>query len=133
MARGGFRVNKNVIVALGALSGLVSLVAMIRLVAGAGLGSTFAWVFILLAMLPWVGYSAYRAHHGRMTASAALAVLAMCAVGVIGVWLFTFGPVLALACSLAAFVVIWVYDWPPRRERGEDQFVRIEELATDER
>ena len=31
--------------------------------------------------------------------------------------------------SLAAFVVIWVHDWPPRRERGEDVFVRIEDLS----
>jgi hypothetical protein len=125
--------NKNAIVALGALTGAVGLLAMIRLVAGAGLGSTFSWVFILLAMLPWVGYSAYRAYHGHLTSSAGLTVLGLCAVGMVGVWLFTIGPVLALACSLAAFLIIWVYDWPPRRERGEDQFVRIEELATDER
>jgi hypothetical protein len=38
------------------------------------------------------------------------------------------GPVLALACSLAAFIVIWVSDWPPRRVIGEERFVRIEEL-----
>ena len=29
------------------------------------------------------------------------------------------GSRLALACSLAAFVVIWVSDWPPRRVTGE--------------
>ena len=39
--------------------------------------------------------------------------------------------VLALAGSLAAFVVIWVKDWPPPRPRTEERFVRIEELATD--
>jgi hypothetical protein len=44
------------------------------------------------------------------------------------VWLFVLGPVLALACSLAAFAVLWVSDWPPRRSAGEERFVRIEEL-----
>jgi hypothetical protein len=34
---------------------------------------------------------------------------------------------------LAAFVVIWVKDWPPRRPVGEDRFVRIEELTADDR
>ncbi len=55
--------NKHLAAALGALTGLVSLVAMIRLVSGAfteGM-STFAWVAILLAMLPWIGYAAWRA------------------------------------------------------------------------
>jgi RsiW-degrading membrane proteinase PrsW (M82 family) len=44
------------------------------------------------------------------------------------VWLFVLGPVVALACSLSAFVVIWVSDWPPRRATSEERFVRIEEL-----
>jgi hypothetical protein len=38
------------------------------------------------------------------------------------------GPVVALACSLAAFVFIWVSDWPATRSTGEERFVRIEEL-----
>jgi hypothetical protein len=49
-------------------------------------------------------------------------------VGCVVVWLFVLGPVVALACSLAAFVVIWVSDWPPRRATGEERFVRVEEL-----
>ena len=36
--------------------------------------------------------------------------------------------VLALGCSLLAFVVVWVSDWPRPQHRGEDHFVRIEEL-----
>jgi hypothetical protein len=40
--------------------------------------------------------------------------------------------VVALVCSLAAFVVIWVYDWPARRPRGDDGFVRLEELRADD-
>ena len=60
--------NKNLALALGALTGLVSLVAMVRLVSGAFDGglSVFAWVITLLAMVPWVGYAAVRARHGRL-------------------------------------------------------------------
>ena len=123
--------NRNVTLALGALTGLVSMIAMIRLVAGAGLSSAFAWAFILMAMVPWIAYSAWRARHGRLSRAGAVAVLLLGLVGLVGVWLFTLGPVVALACSLAAFAVIWVHDWPPRRERGEDQYVRIEELSSE--
>jgi len=103
---------------------------MIRLVSGAftqGM-STFAWVAILLAMLPWIGYAAWRGRHGRLSRRGALTVLLLNAVGSVVVWLFVLGPVVALACSLAAFAVIWVSDWPPRLPRGEERFVRIEEL-----
>ena len=122
--------NKHLAAALGALTGLVSLVAMIRLVSGAfpeGM-STFAWVAILLAMLPWIGYTAWRGHHGHLSKRGVLAVLLLDLVGCVVVWLFVLGPVVALACSLAAFAVIWVSDWPPRRLTGEDRYVRIEEL-----
>ena len=61
-----------------------------------------------------------------------IAVLCLDAVGLVVVWLFTIGPVLALACSLSAFVVIWVNDWPARRPQGEERFVRIEDLQSDE-
>jgi len=44
------------------------------------------------------------------------------------VWLSVLGPVIALSCSLAAFVFIWVSDWPARRPLTEERFVRIEEL-----
>src|ERR671916_3499593 len=127
--------NKNLALALGALTGLVSLVAMVRLVSGAfdsGL-SVFAWVVTLLAMVPWVGYAAVRARHGRLTVRNAAAITLLDLVGVATVWLFVLGPVIALTCSLAAFAVIWVKDWPERHARGEERFVRIEELTADER
>jgi hypothetical protein len=122
--------NRNLGTVLGALTGLVGLVAMIRLVSGAfshGM-SAFAWIAILLAMLPWIGYAAWRGRHGQLGRRGAVAVLLLDLVGCIVVWLFVLGPVVALACSLAAFAVIWVSDWPPRREAGEERFVRIEEL-----
>jgi hypothetical protein len=121
--------NKNLAAALGALTGLVGLIGMIRLASGAfshGM-SAFAWVVILSAMLPWIGYVAWRARHGRLRKGSALAVLLLDLVGCVVVWLFVLGPVVALACSLAAFVVIWVSDWPPRRHASE-RFVRLEEL-----
>ena len=127
--------NKNLALALGALTGLVSLVAMVRLVSGAfdsGL-SVFAWVVTLLAMVPWVGYVAVRARHGRLTVRNAVTIALLDLVGVATVWLFVLGPVIALTCSLAAFAVIWVKDWPTRPVRGEDRFVRIEELTVEER
>jgi hypothetical protein len=126
--------NKNLALVLGALTGLVSLVAMVRLVSGAFDGglSVFAWVITLLAMVPWVGYAAVRARHGRLTPRNAVIVALLDLLGVATVWLFVLGPVVALSCSLAAFAVIWVKDWPTRPERGEDRFVRIEELTTEE-
>ncbi len=128
-------VNKNLALALGALTGLVSLMAMVRLVSGAFDGglSVFAWVITLLAMLPWVAYAAVRARHGRLTGRNALTVAGLDIVGLIVVWLFVLGPVIALTCSLAAFAVIWVRDWPEHRPRSEERFVRIEELTADER
>ena len=127
--------NKNLALALGALTGLVSLMAMVRLVSGAFDGglSVFAWVITLLAMVPWVSYAAVRARHGRLTLRNALAVAGLDVVGLSVVWLFVLGPVIALTCSLAAFAVIWVRDWPERRSRSEERFVRIEELTADER
>ena len=121
---------KNIAAALGALTGLLSLVAMIRLVSGAftqGM-STFAWVAILLAMLPWMGYAAWRGRHGHLSRRGALAVLLLNLLGCVVVWLFVLGPVIALTCSLAAFAVIWVSDWPARRPLTEERFVRIEEF-----
>ncbi len=126
--------RKDVRLALGGFTGLVSLLAMIRLVSD-GFStpmSPLAWGFVLLAMVPWIGYASWRARHGHLTARAGLAVLTLCVAGLLSVWLFTVGAVLALAFSLAAFVIIWVHDWPPRRARGEDQFVRIEDLVADE-
>ncbi len=122
--------NKNLAAALGALTGLVGLVGMIRLASGAfshGM-SAFAWVVILSAMLPWIGYAAWRGRHGHLRKRSALAVLMLDLFGCVMVWLFVLGPVVALACSLAAFAVIWVSDWPLRRQTSET-FVRIEELS----
>jgi hypothetical protein len=122
--------HKNLAMALGALTGLVGLVAMIRLASGAFANgmSIFAWAAILSAMVPWIVYAAWRGRHGHLNKRGALAVLLLDLVGCVAVWLFVLGPVVALACSLAAFVVIWVSDWPPRRVTSEERFVRIEEL-----
>jgi hypothetical protein len=122
--------HKNLAMALGALTGLVGLVAMIRLASGAFANgmSIFAWVAILSAMVPWIVYAAWRGRHGHLNKRGALAVLLLDLVGCVVVWLFVLGPVVALACSLAAFVIIWVSDWPPRRVTSEERFVRIEEL-----
>jgi hypothetical protein len=122
--------NKNLAMGLGALTGLVGLAGMIRLASGAFTNgiSTFAWGAILSAMLPWIAYAAWRGRHGHLSRRGALAVLLLDLLGCVVVWLFVLGPVVALACSLAAFVVIWVSDWPARRSTGEERFVRIEEL-----
>lgn len=126
--------SRPVTVVLGALTGLVGLAGMARLAAGAfdGAMSRFAWVVVLAAMLPWVVYVASRARHGRLSGVRLVLVAALVVAGAATVWLSVLGPVLALACSLAAFVLIWVSDWPDRRPRGEDRFVRIEELQRDE-
>ncbi len=124
-------VNKGLTSALGALTGLVGLIAMMRLIAGAGFTSMFAWVFLLAAMLPWTGYCIWRARHGRLRPRAALGVFGLAVLGLISVWLFTLGPVIALACSLLAFVIIWVHDWPQLRERRESQYVGVEELTAE--
>jgi len=126
--------NKNFALALGAIAGAVALIAMIRLASGAfSHGMTgFAWITILVAMIPWIAYCAWRARRGHLSWRNALLVLGLCFVGLISVWLSTLGPVIALACSLAAFAVIWVSDWPPRRGSSCDRFVRIEELQTED-
>ena len=130
-----YMINRYLALGLGALTGLLSLLAMVRLVSGAFSGglSVFAWVVTLLAMVPWVGYVAVRARHGRIARRSALVVLIIDLAGLVVVWLGVVGPVLALAGSLAAFVVIWIKDWPVPRPRNEERFVRIEELATDDR
>ncbi|SDS90407.1 hypothetical protein SAMN04488543_2613 [Friedmanniella luteola] len=127
-------VSRSTALLAGGLTGLLSLTGMLRLTAGAFSGqlSRFALVVVLLAMLPWVAYVAHRARHGRMTTRALVVVLGLVVVGFAAVWLAVFGPVLALLCSLGAFAVVWVSDWPQRRPRGDDRFVRIEELQRDE-
>ena len=119
---------------LGALSGIVTLVAMIKLISGAfdtGI-SVFALGFCLLALVPWVAYVAWRARRARLGRGSMLAVLVLDVVGLVLVWIFTAGAVAALACAFAAFVVIWVNDLPVRAPRGEDRFVRIEDLQHDD-
>ncbi len=123
--------TKRLAMVLGALTGLLTLVAMLRLISGAfsrGM-SGFAWGFALVALVPWIVYTAWRARRGRLSVRAAVAVLVLDLVGLALVLLDTIGPVLAVACAFAAFVVIWVADLPNREPRGEDRFVRIEELT----
>lgn len=102
--------------ALGALTGGIALVAMLRLVSGAFTGrmSGFALTVTLVAMVPWLGYVTWRARRSRLTPRAALTVLVLDVVGLALVFLFVFGPVLALGLSFAAFVLVWVGDRPRR-------------------
>ena len=116
--------------ALGVLTGAIALVAMLRLVAGAFTGgmSQFALVVTLVAMVPWLAYVTWRARRSRLTARNALVVLGLDVVGLALVWVLVFGPVLALAASFAAFVVLWLGDRPRRRDPLADRYVRVEEL-----
>lgn len=132
--QGATSVPRAVAAAAGALTGLLSLTGMVRLTAGAfadGM-SRLVWALVLAAMLPWVVYVAARARHGRLSPRGLAAVLVLVAVGFAAVWLSVLGPVLALACSLTAFAVVWISDWPQRRARGEDRYVRIEELQRED-
>ncbi len=107
---------------------------MLRLTGGvfSGTLARFAVVVVLLAMLPWALYTAHRARHGRLSLTSLAVVLGLVVVGLGVVWLSVLGPVLALVCSLAAFGMIWVSDWPSRRPSGNDRFVAIEELQRDD-
>lgn len=131
--RGLDMTNPHLRLALGLLTGLVGLVAMLRLVSGAFTESMspFAWMFVALAMVPWVAYAGWRARHGQLTQRAGLLVLGLGVVGLVLAWLFTIGAVVALACSLAAFVIIWIHDWPSRRPAAQERIVPIDELASD--
>ncbi len=126
--------SPNLKLALGALTGALTLVAMIRLISGGfpGAVSPLAWSFILLALLPWIVYAGWRGRRSRLTPRTGLVVLGIDVIALILVWLFTIGPVLALAGSFVAFVVIWVNDWPARKPRGEERFVRIEDFGRDD-
>ncbi len=120
---------------LGVLTGLLGLVGMARLATGAfGSGplARFAWVVVLAAMVPWVAYTAWRGWHGRPSGRRLVVVALLVTLGAATVWLAVLGPVLALASSLAAFVLIWVSDWPPRRVLGSERFVRLEELQLED-
>ena len=83
-------------------------------------------------MVPWIAYVAWRARHGHLSGRGRLVVAALIVLGLVSVWLFTLGAVIALACSLAAFVIIWVSDWPQRRPADESRFVHIDELTADD-
>src|SRR4051812_29901792 len=116
--------------ALGLLTGAIALVAMLRLVAGAfsaGM-SGFALVVTLVAMVPWVAYVTWRARRSRLTPGGAVAVLVLDVVGLALVWVLVFGPVLALAASFAAFVILWLGDRPRRTGGVGERYVRVEEL-----
>ncbi len=120
--------------ALGVLTGTIALVAMLRLVAGAFTGSMsgFALVVTLVAMVPWVGYVTWRARRSRLTPRTALLALGLDVLGLALVWLLVFGPVLALALSFAAFVLVWIGDRPLRTRSLAETFVRVEELRVPE-
>jgi hypothetical protein len=116
--------------ALGVLTGGIALVAMLRLVAGAFTGamSGFALGVTLVAMVPWLAYVTWRARRSRLTGRAALTVLVLDAVGLVLVFVFVFGPVLALALSFAAFVLVWIGDRPRREGSLLETYVRVEDL-----
>lgn len=126
--------NPYLRLALGLGVGVLTLIGMIRLVAGnfEGRVAVFAWVVVALTMIPWVAYCGWRGWHGRLTRKRAIAVAALVVGGLVVVWLFVLGPVIALVASLAAFVLIWISDWPGKRPAGEERFVRIEELGEPE-
>ena len=67
-----------------------------------------------------------------MGAGAALIVLGLDVLGLVLVWVLVFGPVLALALSFAAFVLLWLGDRPLRTGVREERFVRVEELRAPE-
>jgi hypothetical protein len=114
--------------ALGTLVGVVGLLAMVRLVSGAfATGSPYVWVFVALPMLAWVGYAGWRTRRAHLAGRPLLAVAALVLLGLGTVWFGVWGPVLALACTLAAFVVIWVHDLPARRP-GPTRFVSVDDL-----
>lgn len=117
-------------VALGVLTGLIALVAMLRLVAGAFTGgmSGFGLLVTLVAMVPWTVYVAWRAWRSRLTARTALLVLGLDVLALALVFVLVFGPVLALGLSFAAFVLVWLGDRPVRDRTGEARWVRVEEL-----
>lgn len=118
---------------VGGLTGLIGLLAMVRLVGAGFPGSMlFAEVFVALAMVPWVGYAAGRARHGDLGTRTVIPVLLVAIAGLLLVWWGTVGPVLALGCSLAGFVIIWLHDLPPKKPRAE-RLVRIDELTDSHR
>lgn len=117
-------------VALGVLTGLIALVAMLRLVAGAFTGgmSAFGLVVTLVAMVPWTVYVAWRALRSHLSPRTALLVLGLDLLGLALVFVLVFGPVLALGLSFAAFVLVWLGDRPQRDRSREERWVRVEEL-----
>ncbi|MBO0811245.1 MAG: hypothetical protein J2P23_04275 [Microlunatus sp.] len=101
---------------VGLLIGAVGLIGMVRLISAGFPGSILvADAFAAIAMVPWVIYAGWRAWHGRLTVRTAVPVVLAGVAGMLLVWWGTFGPVLALACSLAGFAIIWVNDRTPRR------------------
>lgn len=114
--------------ALGGATGIVALISMIRLIGGGFPGSMLmAGMFAALAMVPWVVYVGLRARHSRLTPRTSAPVGLLCLAGLLLAWWGTTGPVLALACSLAGFLIIWLHDLPPRRT-GAPRLVSVDEL-----
>ena len=120
--------------ALGVLTGAIGLVAMLRLVAGAFTGgmSGFALGVTLVAMVPWIAYVTWRARRSRLTPRRALIALGLDVLALALVFVLVFGPVLALALSFAAFVLLWIGDRPVRERPLSETWVRVEELREPE-
>jgi hypothetical protein len=117
----------------GGLIGLIGLIAMVRLVDAGFPGSmAFAQAFVALAMVPWVGYAAWRARRGKLDGRTIRPVLVLGVIGLALVWMSTIGEVLALGCSLAGFIIIWLHDLPAKRPQAE-RLVRIDELTESHR
>jgi len=123
-------VTKPVATALGALTGAIPLVAMLRLLAGAFSPQLelVGFLAVVLALLPWIAYVAARARRAALSRRTALRLLLLDTAAVGLVWLFTVGPVLALALAFAGFVLIWVHDLPDRPRSGPSSYVRIDDL-----
>ena len=126
--------TQQVPLGLGALTGVVGLLAMIRLISGV----FHRRVVHVCLDLPAASHDSVdrvcllaRPTRPPLDAGRARRPRPGCCRAVT-VWLSTIGAVVALTCSLAGFVVIWVHDWPPRRPRGDDEFVQIQELVSDE-
>lgn len=97
--------NRGWRLGLGAAAGLVGLLGSVRLVATA-FASPLAWLPVLLVMLGWCAITARTAELRRTGPRAAATVVGLVLVGAVGGWFGTGGPVLALVCSLAGYLVL---------------------------
>ena len=109
--------------ALGALLGAVGMLGMVRLCVEA-FGAAWLSLLVGVVMLAWVGYLSWRVGASRPGWRPLLAALVLALVGALaGGWGHTGGSVLALACSLAGYLVVRLPDRsaPSRRSLGWDR------------